>query len=82
MLIKLTFFNWVKKFYTYALCTIAQNFVSYRTLIHSIVCIIYGKPGSVKKKNEEEIYVPFLFKFSLRHSVEIMCFLHSLKPGI
>lgn len=50
MLIKLTFFYWVKKFYTHALCTIAQNFVSNRTLIHSTVCIIYGKPGSVKKK--------------------------------
>lgn len=82
MLIKLTFFNWVKKFYTRALCTIAWNFVSYRALIHSSVCIIHGKPGSEKKAIEEEVYAHFLFKFFSKHSVEIMSFVHSLKPGV
>jgi len=47
MLIKLT---GSKRFCTHTLCTIAENFISYRTLIHSTVCIICGKPGSIKQK--------------------------------
>lgn len=35
-----------------------------------------------KKAIEEEIYAHFLFKFFSKHSVEIMSFVHSLKPGI
>lgn len=86
MLIKLTFFTWVKKFSTRALCTKAQNFVSYRTLIHSTICIIYGKPGSVKKKEPlRRKCVPIFclsFPLNIQWKSWVFCILWNLVLGI
>lgn len=80
MLIKLTFFHWVKKFHARTVCTTAWNFVSYRTLIHSTIFIIYAKPGSMQKKPLRRTSTPI--KSPFKHSDKIMSFLHLLRAAI